>query len=57
MLFDIFLFVVAVILCIIMFFMHELVSGAIFFLAIVLVYVFTTVSDLVENFEDEEDDE
>ncbi len=59
MLFDVFLFGIAIVCTIVAALKGELIAASIFFLALVLIYTFTTISDIVAIFEsdDEDDDE
>ena len=59
MLFDVFLFVFALVCSIAAAVKGEMIAASIFFLALVLIYAFTTVSDIVAIFEgsDEDDEE
>lgn len=58
MLFDVFLFGIAIVCTIVAALKGEMIAASIFFLALVLIYTFTTISDIVAIFEsDDEDDE
>ena len=60
MLFDVFLFGIAIVCTIAAALKGEMIAASIFFLALVLIYAFTTVSDIVAIFEgatDEDDEE
>ena len=58
MLFDVFLFGIAIVCTVVAALKGELIAASIFFLALVWIYTFTTISDIVAIFEsDDEDDE
>lgn len=57
MLFDVFLFGIAIVCTIVAALKGEMIAASIFFLALVLIYAFTTISDIVAIFEGSDEDE
>lgn len=57
MLFDVFLFGIAIVCTIVAALKGEMIAASIFFLALVMIYSFTTISDIVAIFEGNDEDE